>query len=364
MKSDASLGLAIVAAAFVLPLPIGCQSGQHPSEAPTGTLSLPLSTTSADGATFRLRNARFEIAGRNATVLETETDPTRTILSADLHPGPYTVLLAAGWHMEKFVAGVGTTVVATALTTEPQPAQIRPSATTRVTFRFQVEGHVVTLDSGKLEVAVEVATLCDPVDQTGCPTGAKCTTGLEPPLGTPSAGATICATTGSTTEGNACARGASGLDDCAAGLFCLSGTCARICQLAAPPAGCACTRFAGTFEDQPTVGVCQPSCSLVAQNCAAGAACYLLSGNTLCANVAEANTQNAPCRFANSCAQGYSCLLPHPAGGGMCGFICDASGGGGPSCAAGPGDGFSCRSFAELGIPGPVGLGVCIGTTN
>jgi hypothetical protein len=115
-----------------------------------------------------------------------------------------------------------------------------------------------------------VLAACNPVAQTGCSAGKKCTW-IDTGGATGSMG---CAPAGLVTEGGACTYGATGaqtgFDDCAGGLACLSGTCTPLCDLgAATSCGAteACTRYSGFYEraGAAVAGLCQPTCDPLTQ---------------------------------------------------------------------------------------------------
>ncbi len=112
--------------------------------------------------------------------------------------------------------------------------------------------------------------LCDPVAQTGCSAGWKCTwiqTGAT-------SGSNGCVPAGAHTAGQTCTWGAqgatTGFDDCAAGLACLGlgGTCTHVCNVSTF-AGCgtneACEAYASAFGASPTYGGCAPQCDPLTQ---------------------------------------------------------------------------------------------------
>lgn len=122
--------------------------------------------------------------------------------------------------------------------------------------------------------------ICNPLTQTGCNSGEKCTwiddqddptpighVGCAPEAATPKA------------EGEACTRppaGPMGYDDCAKGTVCLSGECKKICDLNAGSPMCdadhSCTRYADFFESGgvAVAGVCDPSCDPLTQRLKVG----------------------------------------------------------------------------------------------
>jgi hypothetical protein len=114
--------------------------------------------------------------------------------------------------------------------------------------------------------ARQVCSSCNPVTQACCDLGEKCAHLLE--LEDPRLARTACVPVGVVPEGKACRRGeagpATGFDDCAAGLHCLHGVCAKICH-EGPPDSCRasdeaegtgsyCKLIDNVFSDR--IGVC------------------------------------------------------------------------------------------------------------
>jgi hypothetical protein len=111
--------------------------------------------------------------------------------------------------------------------------------------------------------APDTPQACNPVEGTGCEAGEKCAYVFD---SFPDLGRTACAPEGDKVLNDACTRDeTSGVDDCAAGLQCLSGFCREICSSA--PDSCttdyACSRYSAYFGDNENVGVCDPRCNPV-----------------------------------------------------------------------------------------------------
>jgi len=119
------------------------------------------------------------------------------------------------------------------------------------------------------------------------------------------------------------------------------------------------------------LGPTPPSeCNVLTQDCPIGSeACFINIAVldpvfTFCANVQfPGNTQGDPCDFSNGCAKGYGCVLPDDnPNERVCAFHCDA-GGGGPTCADGPGPAFECRAINDFWgdvSTAPADLGMCV----
>jgi hypothetical protein len=123
-----------------------------------------------------------------------------------------------------------------------------------------------------------VTGACNPLTQTGCSTGEKCTWISDqenPPIGhvgcapEGGVGGTPIALGGACTDPVA---GPMGYDDCAKGTVCLSGECKQICDVNGGAPTCdenhACTRYADFFEAGGTAvaGVCDPACDPLTQD--------------------------------------------------------------------------------------------------
>jgi hypothetical protein len=188
---------------------------------------------------------------------------------------------------------------------------------------------------------------CDPVAQTGCGDGQKCSwirIGEDD-------GALGCVPDGAKAEDAACGFGTpgnqTGYDDCAAGLTCFggdTGTCEKVCDAtAAGSCGAtgACQAYADYFDDTAH-GFCVPSCDPVTQVRlsdsaeACGSAdpsaptlgCYASYANSVlptaftCAPAGAADlTHREPARtsaggtpYLNGCAPGYLPLLVESTG--------------------------------------------------
>jgi hypothetical protein len=230
--------------------------------------------------------------------------------------------------------------------------------------------------------------VCDPVEQTGCLTAERCTW---------SDGVTTCFPDGERQLAQSCSSPDAGVDDCAAGTFCLDGECVEICS-AMPnscPGGLECVVEAARFDDVANVGVCTIGCSVIAQDCPDGEACYITPTTAVssCGGVpddAQGVVQDDPCHgpqpgscYLNGCDMGYGANLPD----GLCAFFCnpvdnwlnnvaglagDPDGvgcdetfdGGRPD---GPGAGYECRylqSFYSNTERVPAFIGMCVSTAE
>lgn len=143
-----------------------------------------------------------------------------------------------------------------------------------------------------IDASVDAAqSECDPVAQTGCEAGNKCTWIKS---GTPHLG---CAPSGAASIGRVCKRdAANGTDDCVAGGICsATGVCASICD---PTAGCLTT--ANCVVEQTTIaepyGFCQYTCDPLADNDFDGYAPVLSKTGTGCGSDVNRGCYGSPSR--------------------------------------------------------------------
>ena len=212
--------------------------------------------------------------------------------------------------------------------------------------------------------------VCDPVAQTGCNPGEKCTFVRD--VENQADSRTFCRPDGSVQSGNVCTSDpVTGLDDCVAGLFCGGGICAEICSM--EPDSCSsgytCAGLPG-LVDSPGVGYCEIICDPLSDlsGCSQGEACYIVVflETSMCATPWTTVTQGVACVYINGCASGYSCVLPNlpvDSTGLECAFICDALQGGGPTCAEGSEPSYTCVQINQFypEYPGlPDAWGMCV----
>ena len=209
-------------------------------------------------------------------------------------------------------------------------------------------------------------TDCDPVANTGCGSGEKCT--FIATSQDPFEGHTGCAPDGTVALGDPCATdGGTGVDDCLGGTFCQGGTCQEVCTVTPDscPTDYHCSHTAGIFDDN--IGTCDTMCDLYAQDCDGGETCYMLLGQTdyprVCSpTVPEPDTahdgcepveklvpqeQGECCSFINTCNVGLGCTQPDTGNSGLtCGEFCDPTGAVGvDDCLSKLGPGYYCISI-------------------
>lgn len=132
----------------------------------TGTLTLPLTTTSAAGATYILANASFVVRdadGSPVLTLSTEDeDPGAGTISADLEVGAYTVELLEGWALRRIVDGEPRVVEATLSSAAVVEVSITEESESTVLFAFVVGPDGTTEPRGSLgiEIAVSEGASC------------------------------------------------------------------------------------------------------------------------------------------------------------------------------------------------------------
>ena len=210
---------------------------------------------------------------------------------------------------------------------------------------------------------------CDPVAQTGCSVGEKCTGVVvsqtePPPCGEEGCLPTRCVSAGTQGKLDACTFGEpgdTGFDDCEAGLFCFDGACLEICT--ADPDSCPaaanerCQQVSDVFVDRPGTGVCLVQCDPLGQDCPDGLSCFVANenGNRVCADPNPANVQGATCEFPSDCAAGHGCLLIRSVNDPTltCAYFCDPEGlpeGDLPTCsdAENPGPTIKCERIVDF----------------
>ncbi len=147
-------GLSILLAVTVGALFTGC-STQGDQTSDVGSLRMPLRGSAPSGNVYQLTGALFEISdmGGPVTTLDSDADPTATVLSADLPEGSYQISISPMWGM--IDVATGTPVSATLLSPETQSFSIVNDTTTNVAYRFQINGDVVAI-GGTLEVTLDI----------------------------------------------------------------------------------------------------------------------------------------------------------------------------------------------------------------
>jgi hypothetical protein len=178
-----------------------------------------------------------------------------------------------------------------------------------------------------LDANIDAPVACNPVAQTGCMAGEKCTwvVDIDGSQTMNDIGHVGCAPVGAApiAEGGTCvdatATANAGADNCAAGTLCIARQCKPICdpQVAGAAAGScktdfACSLYAGVFESAGTAiaGVCDPQCDPLTQQLKVG------TTNIDACGSADPTKPTSTCvrgaRFANfTCAPTGSMLYPN-----------------------------------------------------
>ncbi|HKO95297.1 MAG TPA: hypothetical protein VJU61_29275 [Polyangiaceae bacterium] len=135
---------------------------QANAPAAAGQLQLALSTRSASGNLYRLRQALFQVSqqdspfGGFSALLSSEQEPLSTTLEATVPSGDYAVDLFGGWFLEKVQGGEVTRVEAILVSSSTQFVTIRENEESVVSFRFQTNGEIIDFSEGRLIVEIEV----------------------------------------------------------------------------------------------------------------------------------------------------------------------------------------------------------------
>jgi len=127
----------------------------------TGTLSINLVGQASSGATYRLRDAIITVDGPATAVFNTEDDPNRTSLSANVVTGDYTATLRPGFRMERVDGTTTTPVTATLISPNPVAFTVLSHQRTTVPLRFHVAQEEVDMSQGYdivLEIEEETAS--------------------------------------------------------------------------------------------------------------------------------------------------------------------------------------------------------------
>lgn len=191
---------------------------------------------------------------------------------------------------------------------------------------------VGTRDRGDADVAdvdapADVSTLCaiprlacDPVNQRGCNGSFGCVVRSIPVF------SAECASPGTRTAGSGCTRA----EDCAVGMSCLGGRCARPCCPSLTPDPCGVstpgTRCAGaTGDDALTVCTLPSDCDYRSPDaCGAGRVCRVRNalGAADCVPAGRAGLDET-CEAPDECTTGLTCVLLSSSAPGRCRPACN-----------------------------------------
>jgi hypothetical protein len=138
---------------------LACRSSSAPrppgDDGQVGSIRMALTAT-ANGHSYRLRQATFTISGPTSTVLDGEAQPDEAALTAVLDVGSYTILLGGSWFLERLDANGPFQVNATLTSPNPQTFAITNGMTTGVSFSFTTDGTMVTIGTGTVSVTTQV----------------------------------------------------------------------------------------------------------------------------------------------------------------------------------------------------------------
>jgi len=162
----AALGLLCVVAA-------GCKGGSG-ADTKVGKLSIDLRTRGGDGATYRLRDAIFEITEQGSdepleTIASEDLDPEAEAIHVELLEGQYEVALSGEWWMERAEDDELEEVTASLLSPAEVDFEIESEATTQVVYTFAIVGSLGEADAGPdpepepgdLEIGIDVVLDAD-----------------------------------------------------------------------------------------------------------------------------------------------------------------------------------------------------------
>lgn len=112
-------------------------------------MSVNLVGQAPSGAVYRLRDATITVQGPGSTkVWNTETDPNRTTLSANVAVGAYSASLATGWRMERVEGPSTTTLPAELVSLNPLAFTVSPLERIAVPLKFRVFEEEIDLAQG------------------------------------------------------------------------------------------------------------------------------------------------------------------------------------------------------------------------
>jgi hypothetical protein len=118
------------------------------SDPTIGSLTINLTGSASTGTVYRLRDATITVDGPDPTVFNTEDDPTRTSLSADVQAADYTATVQPGWRLERIDGDLATTVTATLTSDNPAHFTVAPQQRTIVPLQFRADGQQVDMTQG------------------------------------------------------------------------------------------------------------------------------------------------------------------------------------------------------------------------
>jgi hypothetical protein len=127
-----------------------------------GKLKMELTAVSGSGKVYRLRQASFPVTSffsSTSITLNSETDPTKSVLETFLNPGSYQIQLLDGWFIEQVddLLGSAFPVSAILLSSPFQFFDILSDTETFLKFDIEVDGQRITFGPpGRLIVGIGV----------------------------------------------------------------------------------------------------------------------------------------------------------------------------------------------------------------
>jgi hypothetical protein len=122
-----------------------------------------LSAVSSNGTTYRLAVGSFAIAGATTMTVNAEDHLPEAFINEILPTGSYTVTLADGWQLQRFVDGSFVNVDASLVSANPASFTVTEGQTTDLAFQFQSGGDTVVVGTGLLKLSVVVSEACPAV---------------------------------------------------------------------------------------------------------------------------------------------------------------------------------------------------------
>lgn len=156
---------------------VGCVGEEGKKEEETGQVEMSLVGQAASGTMYRLRDGVVMVQGPQSTIFfDTEDDPNRIRLSADVPVGSYYTFLQEGWRLERLnLDKTVEPVDAQLISPNPQWFDVYPDQRTTVALRFRAGVDDVSLDQGSFDVVIEVEE--QPAASALCASDGDCAAG-------------------------------------------------------------------------------------------------------------------------------------------------------------------------------------------
>ena len=138
-----------------------CASEPAVEESALGTVSLALTSTGANGVTYRLRGTEAVLSGATYAVIDLDAAYVDVpVIDVRIAEGDYELGLKDGWFLERN-AGHGYQVVEAQLVSpNPQFFSVKHEQITAIALNFQAGTDAITFGSGDLEVTIGVKPEC------------------------------------------------------------------------------------------------------------------------------------------------------------------------------------------------------------